>query len=160
MVAAMPRHGSGFVTAVLLFMLHFWAPSLSASATTPDPEIADLITKNAERRHLDPLLVATIVANESAFDPRAEGTHHDYGLMQIVRGGAATRGLHLTREQLFDPEINLYLGVWYLADRIRECGSLAAGVGGYNARACGVNDYARRALRDYRRAKLTTYARS
>jgi soluble lytic murein transglycosylase-like protein len=144
------------VAAVLFFMLRFF----SASAMTPDPEIAELIAKNAERRHLDPLLVATIVAHESHFDPRAEGTHHDYGLMQIVRGGAATRGLHLTREQLFNPEINLYLGVWYLADRIRECGSLAAGVGGYNARACGVNAYARRALRDYRRAKTLTPTRN
>lgn len=117
------------------------------------------IEQNAVRRGIDPLLVRMVVRHESAGDPRAigrnkRGVPKDFGCMQL-RIGAATRGLRLQRSALFDPATNVYFGTWFLADQLATCGTLLEALGAYSSGRCHVNGYARRLLREYRKAQRT-----
>lgn len=81
-----------------------------------------LITKWAKINELEPELVLAIIRQESAFNPRAESTIPAYGLMQIVPKYAG-RDIMITvmehdeiptKENLFDPEGNLFFGTSYI----------------------------------------------
>ena len=150
-------------TLALLVTLQTSAPAVRAPQFAP--EVDALIDENAERRGIDPLLVRTLIMHESSGNPRAVGyvwkhgrrVAHDFGLMQLhpSRGpGGPTRGLKLSRSMLFDPATNLYFGVWHLAEKLTECGTLAEALGAYSGgRGCRVNGYARRLVHEYERAR-------
>lgn len=85
----------------------------------------DELVRESQRNGLDPYLVAAIVRTESGWRPSAVSTRGAIGLMQIMpeTGRWAARQLGLdgfTEQWLFDPEINLRIGCWYLAELKRE----------------------------------------
>ena len=57
--------------------------------------------------------------------------------MQLMPDTARTvgqrLGLRVTRADLFDPSVNIRLGVAYFRERLERAGSLAAALSGYNA---------------------------
>jgi soluble lytic murein transglycosylase len=87
-----------------------------------------LIEKTAQQYGLDPMLVKAVVWRESKFQPDMVGNDGERGLMQVTEGAAADwisakkiDGFRPT--DLFDPETNLEVGVWYLSralDRWKE----------------------------------------
>lgn len=85
--------------------------------------LAVQIIRVAEPRGLDEILIASIIAHESGFNPHAIGKDgKDLGLLQIRRGGAVT-GLNeaLTDAALTNPPINLAIGAAYLAHVRAAC---------------------------------------
>jgi soluble lytic murein transglycosylase len=75
----------------------------------------DAIRSEAERRGLDPYLVASIIRQESGFEPATVSNAGAVGLMQIMPQEAAriasVAGLpSITRERLFDPFDNIAVG--------------------------------------------------
>jgi len=95
------------------------------AAAFPMP-YADQIRAAAERQGLDPMLVAGLIRQESAFQPRSVSAARAIGLMQVLpsTGKRLARQLRLpySRAKLFEPEYNLRLGTKYLADLIAMFG--------------------------------------
>lgn len=84
----------------------------------------ELIIKYAKLYGVDPYLVAAIIFVESHFDPEAVSSKGAAGLMQIMPGTgqwiASRMNLQLNSDDLFDPEVNIRLGCWYLNHLFQE----------------------------------------
>ena len=78
------------------------------------------ITKYAKEYQLDPARVAAVIYCESSFQPEAVSPAGARGLMQIMpeTGGWIAKKLNeesgYTDERLFEPELNIRYGCWYL----------------------------------------------
>ena len=82
-------------------------------------EYRDMIVSAAEEYNLSPAFVASIIRNESSFQPRAESGVGARGLMQLmpdtaewIAGKTKTQGYAFDR--MYDPESNIRFGCWYL----------------------------------------------
>ena len=86
---------------------------------------------------LDPMLVAGLARQESAFDAEAVSRMGAVGLMQIepATGRKLARKLRVrySHARLHDPEYNLRLGSVYLADLLAAYGTPEAALAAYNA---------------------------
>jgi len=97
----------------------------------------EAIVAQAARTGLDPLLVAAVIKVESDFEPGAESPRGARGLMQVMPNTADSvareLGMAYNPSNLFDPNYNLRLGTWYLADLCREYdGDLVPALAAYN----------------------------
>lgn len=100
--------------------------------------VAVAIVREARRNGLDPLLVVAVIRVESSFNNYAVSPVGARGLMQVMPATGKwlmeKRGRTLGRtENLFDPELNIELGAFYLADMIRIFGSVDEALVAYNA---------------------------
>lgn len=128
---------------------------VSPEAVMPVFEVAELIGRE---RRIDPLLILAIIGVESGFNPFAESAMGARGLMQIiprfhmdkVPEGAGTR-------QLFDPAVNIRVGVHVLEEAIRRRGGLAAGLQYYAGSSDPEGGYANKVLAE--KARLEKAAR-
>ena len=97
----------------------------------------DLIRKNAAANKLDPYLVAALMAQESTFVPDIKSHAGAYGLMQMMpttgRQYARKLKLRYSLRLLTTAETNIRMGTLYLADKIREFGSVHLALASYNA---------------------------
>jgi soluble lytic murein transglycosylase len=80
----------------------------------PQPYWTDIVA-NAEKNQLDPYLVASLIRQESEFNPGALSRANAYGLMQLLpsvgKSAAKHEGnRHFTATQLLDPPTNIELG--------------------------------------------------
>jgi len=109
------------------------------SAIYPFP-YRELILAGAEERGLDPYLMAGLVRQESAFWVEARSRADARGLMQLLPGTGAEvarvagpRDFHADRH-LYNPEINVHLGMAFFADLRRRFGEdLSIVLSAYNA---------------------------
>ena len=79
-----------------------------------------LIKSVATQQQMDPMLIKAIVWRESRFDPMKFGGAGERGLMQITEPAArewakGTGVENFQPEELFDPNVNVQAGTWYLA---------------------------------------------
>jgi len=82
-------------------------------------EHKDIIIKYGQLYKIDPPLLAALIRTESNFNAQAESSKGAKGLMQITPSTgewiASTTGMKdFNEEMLFDPEINIRLGSWYI----------------------------------------------
>lgn len=82
-------------------------------------EYRDLVLRYAQENELDPLLVFSVIKAESNFNPNATSHKNARGLMQIIDNtgiwAAEKIGIEGFRvESLYDPEVNIKIGCWYL----------------------------------------------
>ena len=91
----------------------------------------------AAHANVDPMLVAGLTRQESAWEANAVSHANAYGLMQILpktaRLLARQMRVSYSRARLTDPEYNLRLGTVYLAGLIKTWGSVEAALAAYNA---------------------------
>ena len=126
---------------------------LTALLSCPILHAADggIFERAAAYYGVNPELLHAIARVESGMDPgcvnrNANGTE-DIGLMQI-------NSVHLPelarygigREDLFDPEVNVYIGAWVLAGCMKRHGNTWRAVNCYNGRIDG-NPYAAKVYR-------------
>ncbi|WP_330389048.1 lytic transglycosylase domain-containing protein [Alkaliphilus peptidifermentans] len=99
----------------------------------------ELIDKYSDMYDVDPYLVAAIIRNESRFNPDAISRKEARGLMQIapITGEWASEKLGIenySEEMLFEPELNIRIGCWYLNILYGEFGdNLQLIIAAYNA---------------------------
>jgi soluble lytic murein transglycosylase len=97
----------------------------------------DSIRRWAASAGLDPMLVAGLIRQESAFEPEAHSNKDAYGLMQLLPKTAKllAKQAHVrySRLKLFDPDYNIHLGTIYLANLRKSFGSMEAALAAYNA---------------------------
>jgi len=97
------------------------------------------IQAEAAKNHLDPYLVASLIRQESEFDPSVISYANAYGLMQLLpsvgRSMAREEGIaHFQTFQLLDPNMNIRLGTRYLREMLDRFGGVQEyALAAYNA---------------------------
>ena len=123
-------------------------PSLPRSyweALFPKPYWSDL-KKFSSSNALDPYLVASLIRQESEFNPAAVSHANAVGLMQLLpkvgRGVAKQEKLrHFSTQQLFTPGVNMQLGTRYFRSMVDKFGAFEYALAAYNAGADRVQDW-------------------
>jgi soluble lytic murein transglycosylase len=101
-------------------------------------EYAQIVRGHAENYGLEPELLAAVIYTESKFDAGARSDSGAIGLMQLLpetaRGIAQRTGGNAFRtEDLYDPEINVRYGAWYLRHLLQKYdGDLRKALAAYN----------------------------
>ena len=101
----------------------------------------------AQNQNLDPALLSAVILEESRFNPQALSVAGARGLMQILprTGQQIARQLRLqpfSERLLFEPEMNLRLGSWYLSHLLQEFGGKEAlALAAYNAGPGAVREW-------------------
>jgi soluble lytic murein transglycosylase-like protein len=129
---------------------------VSPEAVLPVFEVAELIGRE---RRIDPLLILAIIGVESGFNPFAESTMGARGLMQVIPR------FHMDKvpegmggHHLFDPAVNIRVGVHVLEEAIRRRGGLTAGLQSYAGSSDSEGRYASKVLAE--KARLEKAARN
>jgi soluble lytic murein transglycosylase len=99
---------------------------------------AEYVRVHAHEHNLDPALVAAVIYQESKFRTSAKSSSGAIGLMQLTpetaRGIAIrTHGSKFHTADLYDAEINIRYGSWYLANLFHKYGSERLVLAAYNA---------------------------
>jgi soluble lytic murein transglycosylase len=99
----------------------------------------DTIKTEAAKNNLDPYLVASLIRQESEFNPAAVSYANAWGLMQLLpsvgRAMAREEGMsHFETFQLLDPDTNIRLGTRYLRHMLEKFGGVPEyALAAYNA---------------------------
>jgi len=97
------------------------------------------LEEQARKKDLDPFLLAGLIRQESEFNPKAKSRANALGLTQVLpsTGRQLSRQNGITRfvpKMLYDPEINLKLGTYYLRQLLQSLnGSWEEALASYNA---------------------------
>jgi soluble lytic murein transglycosylase-like protein len=106
--------------------------------TTGNPTIDRLIVISATRNGIEPLLLYSVMSQESAFDARAVSPKGARGLMQLMPATAARFGV----KDIFDPAQNIEAGARYLRFLLDLFdGDISLALAGYNAGEGAVKKY-------------------
>lgn len=101
------------------------------------------LTKFAAANHLDPYMVASLIRQESEFNPNAISSANAVGLMQLLpRVGsnvARQERIRFHPQELLVPTVNLQLGTRYFRDMVNKFGSFEYALAAYNAGDTRVN---------------------
>jgi soluble lytic murein transglycosylase len=100
--------------------------------------VRESLIESSRENGLDPALVASLIRQESNFNPRATSPVGARGLMQLMppvgRTLARSKGIAgYTDESLYDPAINIELGTTHLAALLRRTSNLERVLAAYNA---------------------------
>jgi soluble lytic murein transglycosylase len=97
-----------------------------------------IVQGHAEHYRIDPALLAGVIYAESEFDARARSEAGAIGLMQLLPStarGIATRtgGTAFVVDDLYDPEVNVRYGAWYLRHLLDRYGDERTALAAYHA---------------------------
>jgi len=95
------------------------------------------LRREAERNDFDPMFAAGLIRQESTFQADAVSHANAIGLMQILpkegRRLAKLRKVRYTKATLFDPNINIELGMLYISELTRSTGAPEYAAAAYDA---------------------------
>jgi soluble lytic murein transglycosylase len=95
------------------------------------------LRREAERNNFDVMFAAGLIRQESTFQADAVSHANAIGLMQILpkegRRLARERKIRYTKATLFDPNMNIELGMLYISDLSRSTGAYEYAAAAYNA---------------------------
>jgi soluble lytic murein transglycosylase-like protein len=141
------------IIGVLEYVKHRYR--VSPDAVLPVFEVAELI---GQERRIDPLLILAIIGVESGFNPFAESTKGARGLMQVIprfHMDKVPEGMGVSH--LFDPAVNIRVGVRVLEDAIRRRGGLTAGLQSYAGASDSTGRYANKVLAEKARLEKAAH---
>lgn len=103
-----------------------------------------IVRGHAKNYRLDPALIAAVIYQESRFDPGARSSKGAIGLMQLLPDtalgiAARTGGTSFRIDDLYDPEINVRYGAWYLRHLLDKYGDEKLALAAYNAGQANVD---------------------
>ncbi len=95
------------------------------------------LRREAARNNFDPMLAAGLIRQESTFQADAVSHANAIGLMQVLpkTGKLLAKQLKVkySKNQLFNPDYNLQLGMVYIAELLRATGAPEYAAAAYNA---------------------------
>jgi peptidoglycan lytic transglycosylase len=105
-----------------------------------------IVTAHASNYRLQPALLAAVIYQESKFDSSAKSSSGAIGLMQLQPATAQgiairTGGSKFTLDDLYDPEINIRYGSWYLRHLLDKYGDERLALAAYNAGQRNVDEW-------------------
>ena len=107
---------------------------------------SEYVRVHARQHHLDPALLAAVIYQESKFSSSAKSSSGAIGLMQLTPRTAEgiairTGGSAFHTSDLYDPDINIRYGTWYLDNLFKKYGSERLVLAAYNAGQGNVDDW-------------------
>jgi peptidoglycan lytic transglycosylase len=101
-------------------------------------EYKQIVRGHARHYDLDPALLAAMIYQESKFKADAKSSSGAIGLMQLLPDTAEGIALHTGGSRfevadLYDPEINVRYGAWYLRHLLQKYGDERTALAAYNA---------------------------
>jgi soluble lytic murein transglycosylase len=105
-----------------------------------------IVTGHARNYELDAALIAAVIYRESKFEADAESSSGAIGLMQLLPDTAKGIALHtggsrFQVEDLYDPEINVRYGSFYLRRLLRKYNDVELALAAYNAGQANVDEW-------------------
>ena len=105
-----------------------------------------IVQGHARNYRLDPALLAAVIYQESKFRSDARSSSGAIGLMQLLPETAKgialrTGGSRFRVEDLYDPEINVRYGAWYLRHLLDKYGDERTALAAYNAGQRNVDEW-------------------
>jgi soluble lytic murein transglycosylase len=99
---------------------------------------SEFVRVHAREHRLDPALMAAVIYQESKFDRNAKSSSGAIGLMQLTPSTAhgiaiRTGGSAFHTADLYDADINIRYGAWYLHNLFLKYGSETLVLAAYNA---------------------------
>lgn len=99
---------------------------------------ANIVRGHAHNYDLDPALLAAVIEDESKFNADAKSSAGAIGLMQLQPATAKgiairTGGTKFVLSDLYNPEINVRYGAWYLHHLLLKYGDERLALAAYNA---------------------------
>jgi soluble lytic murein transglycosylase len=99
---------------------------------------SEFVRVHAHEHNLDPALMAAVIYQESKFDRNAKSSSGAIGLMQLTPSTAhgiaiRTGGSAFHTSDLYDADINIRYGAWYLHNLFIKYGSEKLVLAAYNA---------------------------
>lgn len=99
---------------------------------------SEYVRVHARQHHLDPALLAAVIYQESKFKANARSSSGAIGLMQLLPDTAKGIAVHtggnaFTVDDLYNPEINVRYGAWYLRHLLDKYGDERTALAAYNA---------------------------
>jgi soluble lytic murein transglycosylase len=97
-----------------------------------------IVRGHAHNYDLDPALLAAVIYQESKFKADARSSSGALGLMQLLPATAEgiavhTGGTQFRTSDLYDPEINIRYGSWYLRHLLNKYDDEETALAAYNA---------------------------
>jgi peptidoglycan lytic transglycosylase len=107
---------------------------------------SEYVRVHAHEHHLDPALLAAVIYQESKFRASAKSSSGAIGLMQLTpstaRGIAIrTHGNAFRTSDLYDADINIRYGTWYLDNLFKKYRSERLVLAAYNAGQGNVDEW-------------------
>jgi soluble lytic murein transglycosylase len=107
-----------------------------------------IVRGHARNYRLDPALLAAVIYQESKFRPSVRSRSGAIGLMQLqpaTAEGIAVRtgGTRFRVDDLYEPEINVRYGAWYLRHLLDKYGDERTALAAYNAGQRNVDTWRR-----------------
>lgn len=99
----------------------------------------EVVRTYSDQYGVDELLIYAVMKTESGHDPMAISKSGAKGLMQIMNrtgnwGAEVCKILDYSSDRLFEPDINIQIGTWYLAKLMKQYnGNLQLVLAAYNA---------------------------
>jgi soluble lytic murein transglycosylase-like protein len=122
-------------------LLHLTSQPINPSLgnfTTGNTDVDNLIVESGKRNSVDPLLLYSIMHQESSFKPRAMSYKGARGLMQLMPGTASRFGV----SNIWDPKQNIEGGARYMRVLLDLfSGDVNLALAGYNAGEGAVMKY-------------------
>ncbi len=109
----------------------------------------DIIKAYSEKNNIPKELVCAIINVESGFNPNVRSNKGASGYMQLMEQtanwGIETLGIEgATYDDIFNPELNIALGTWYLTNLFNQFGSEQLAIISYNAGSGNVTQWLER----------------
>lgn len=137
------HHQEEYYRSYLIYKTHF----SGADSTMLPPAFArilfpldqmELIRQSCREYELDPFLVLAIIRQESFFEADAVSSANAMGLMQLIyptaRSVSRQKGMRISRDDLFRPEVNISLGTHYFKSLLDKYnGRIYLALAAYNA---------------------------
>jgi soluble lytic murein transglycosylase len=107
-----------------------------------------IVRGHAQNYRLDPALLAAVIDQESKFRPDVKSSSGAVGLMQLLPDTAKgiavhTGGTQFRVQDLYNPEINVRYGAWYLRHLLDRYGDERTALAAYNAGQENVDEWRR-----------------
>jgi len=101
-------------------------------------KFSEHVEKYAEEYNIDKMLVYSIIKAESNFNPNAKSKSSAIGLMQVMEATAIETAedlgyLDITEENLYNPELNIQIGVKYFSKLLSLYDNTNLAIIAYNA---------------------------
>jgi soluble lytic murein transglycosylase len=105
-----------------------------------------IVRGHARNYDLDPALLAAVIYRESKFDAGAHSSSGAIGLMQLLPETAKGIALHtggsrFVISDLYNPEINVRYGAFYLRRLLTKYGDMKLALAAYNAGQANVDSW-------------------
>ncbi|HET6516076.1 MAG TPA: transglycosylase SLT domain-containing protein [Thermodesulfovibrionales bacterium] len=113
------RVGSEAAISDILYPLAYWS----------------VVEKATKDHGLDPIILLSVMREESRYDPEVRSAAGAIGLMQIMPQTADTLSRHkvTTADEIYDVKTNITIGAYYLSLLMKEFHSLPVAIAAYNA---------------------------